>query len=140
MQAEALGHEVPARRALEEVECGRPGGELLHAVGREDLDGLGDARDLALLALHRAVGDAQHRDHERDVGLHRGDHLAHGRVVLADHPQHAVARLGERRERLERLERDRQPPTVPLSGARYDGLGVVSAALSVQLALLSVLP
>ena len=55
VQAEALGHEVPARRALEEVEGGGAGGERLDALGREDLDRLRDARDLALLALRGAV-------------------------------------------------------------------------------------
>jgi hypothetical protein len=77
VQPEALGHEVPARSALEEVEGGGAGGERLDALRREDLDGLRDARDLALLALSAPVPDPEDRDHERDVRLHRLDHLAH---------------------------------------------------------------
>ena len=46
-------------------------------AGREDLDRLRDARDLALLGRAAPVGDPQHGDHERDVGLDGRDHLAH---------------------------------------------------------------
>ena len=120
VEPEALRHQVPAGRALEEVEgCGARG-ERLDALGGEHLDGLGDGRDLALLALRRAVGDPQHGDHERDVRLHRLDDLAHRGAVLADHAQDAVARLGQRRECLERLERGGEPTpvafVVPSSG------------------------
>ena len=105
-------------RALEEVEGGGAGGERLDALGREDLDGLGDAGDLALLALRGAVGDAQHGDHERDVRLDRLHHLADRRAVLADDPQNAVARLGESRECLERLEGRGEPAPVTFVVAR----------------------
>ena len=118
VEAEALRHQVPAGRALEEVEGGGARGERLDALGREDLDRLGDAGDLALLALRRAVGDPQHGDHERDVRLDRLDDLAHRGAVLADDPQDAVARLGQSRESLERLERGREPAPVAFVMAR----------------------
>ena len=50
------------------------------------------------------VGEAQHGDHQRDVGLDRADDVAGRRALLGDQREHAVARLGERREDLERLE------------------------------------
>ena len=114
VKAEALRHHVPAGRALEEVEGGGARGERLHALRGEDLDRLGDARDLALLALRGAVGDPEHGDHQRDVGLDGLHHLADRGAVLAHHPQHAVARLGERRKRLEGLERRRETAAVAL--------------------------
>ena len=112
VEAEALRHQVPAGRPLEEVEGGGARGERLDALRREDLDGLRDGRDLALLALRRAVRDPQHGDHERDVGLDRLDHLADRRAVLAHDPQDAVARLGQSRESLERLEGGGEPAPV----------------------------
>jgi hypothetical protein len=114
VQAEALRHQVPAGGALEEVEGGRAGGERLDALGREHVDGRRDGGDLAALSLRRAVGNAQHRDHERDVGLDRLDDLADGGLLLPDHAQHAIARLRERGEGLERLEGRGQPASVPL--------------------------
>ena len=112
VEAEALRHQVPAGRALEEVEGGGAGGERLDALGREDLDRLGNAGDLALLALRRAVGDPEHGDHERDVGLDRLHDLADRGAILANDPQNAVARLGQSRERLERLEGSGEPAAV----------------------------
>jgi hypothetical protein len=76
VEPEALRHQVPAGRALEEIEGGCAGRERLDALGREHLDGLGNACDLALLALRRAVGDPEHGDHERDVRLDRLNDLA----------------------------------------------------------------
>jgi hypothetical protein len=90
VKAEALRHQVPAGRALEEVEGGGAGGERLHALGREDLDRLGDAGDLALLALRASVGDPEHGDHERDVGFDRLNDLTDRRAILADHTKNAV--------------------------------------------------
>ena len=112
VKPEALGHQVPAGRALEEVEGCGAGGERLDALRGEDLDRLGDAGDLALLALRRAVRDPQHGDHERDVGLHRLDHLTDRGAVLPDHAQDAVARLRQSRKCLERLERSGEPASV----------------------------
>ena len=60
------------------------------------------------------VGEAQHGDDERDVGLDGGDDLARVDALLADEAQDAVARLGERREVLERLEGGRQAAAVAL--------------------------
>ena len=77
---------------------------------------------LPFLRCAVAVGDPQHGDHERDVGLDGGDDLADGGALLAHDAQHAVARLGERREGLERLEGGGEPATVALAGAA-DRLG-----------------
>ena len=63
------------------------------------------------------VAEAQDGDHERDVGLDRGDDVAGRGALLGDEREHAVARLGERREALERLEGRRQALAVAL-GAR----------------------
>ena len=65
------------------------------------------------LAAVLLVGHAQHRDDERDVALDRGDHVAHVHPLLADQAQDAVARLGERGEVLEGLERRRETTSVP---------------------------
>jgi hypothetical protein len=104
VEPEALRHQVPAGGAFEEVEGGGAGGERLHALRREDLDRLGDAGELALLALGRAVGDSQHGDHERNVRLDGLNDLPDRGAVLANHAQDAVARLRQRRKSLERLE------------------------------------
>ena len=47
VQAEALGGGVPRLAALEELEGLGVGGELLHGLGREHLDGADDGVDLA---------------------------------------------------------------------------------------------
>jgi hypothetical protein len=104
VEPEALRHQVPPGRALEEVEGGRARGQGLHALRREDLDRLGDARDLALLALRVAVPDAQDGDNQRHVGLDRRYDLADRGAVLPHDAQDAVARLGEGREGLESVE------------------------------------
>jgi hypothetical protein len=127
VEPEALRHQVPAGGALEEVECGGARGERLDALGREDLDRLRDLGDLALLALGSAVGDPEHGDHERDIGLHRLDHLADRGAILADHPQDPVARLREGRECLECLEGCGEPPAVPFVVA--SGSGILPCAL-----------
>ena len=57
---------------------------------------------------------AQDRDGQRHVGLDRGDHVGRGRLAVLEQAQHAVARLGQHRERLERLERSGQPASVAL--------------------------
>ena len=76
VQAEALGRGVPHGRALEEVEGAGAGGERLDRFGREQLDGLDDRLDAPAGAALDLVGQAQHRDHQRDVGLDGGDDLA----------------------------------------------------------------
>src|SRR4051812_50140430 len=114
MKTEALGRTVPAGGALEEVERGRTRRERLDAVGGKDLHGLGHARDLALLARAGAIGHTEHGDDQRHVGLDRSHHLAGGSALLADDAQNAVARLGERRIGLERLEGSGEPTAVAL--------------------------
>ena len=72
---------------------------------------------LAILPFLRrgaAVGDPQHGDHQGDVGLDGGDHLADRGALLAHHAQHPVAGLGERGECLECLKRGGQPASVAL--------------------------
>ena len=66
------------------------------------------------------VGEPQHRDHERDVGLDRLDDVARRRPLLGDEREHAVARLGQRREQLERLEGRGQALAVTLVARRPD--------------------
>ena len=67
-----------------------------------------------------AVGEPQHGDHERDVGLDGLDHVARRGALLGDQGEHAVARLGERREELERLEGGGQALAVTLVAGRTD--------------------
>ena len=101
--------------ALEEVEGAGAGGERLDGLGREELDGLDDGLDLAAGLALDLVGQAQDGDHQRDVGLDGGDDLAGARRAPGvDEAQEAVAGLGERRERLERLEGGGQAAAVAL--------------------------
>ena len=116
VQAEALGSDVPARRALEEVEGAGPTGQLLDARPCEQLDGLGDARHLAPPLGRVPVRHPQGGRDEGDVRLHRGDDVAGGGAVLAHQAHDPVARLGERRERLERLEGGGQAAAMALVG------------------------
>ena len=85
VQAEALGRRLPDARALEEVECAHARGERLHGLRREQLDGRDDRVDAPAPALH-LVGQAQHGDDQRDVGLDGGDDVGGGDVVLGDRP------------------------------------------------------
>ena len=114
VQAEALRSGVPDGRALEEVIGARAGGERLDGLGREELDGLDDALDATARAALDLVGEAERGDDERDVGLDGADDLADGDALLADEAEQTIARLGESREGLERLERRRQPAAVAL--------------------------
>ena len=75
VDAEALGLQLPAAVGLEEVEAGRGAGDRQHAGGLEHLDRLGDAADAAGDDA-AAVGEAQDRDRQGDVGLDRFDQLA----------------------------------------------------------------
>ena len=114
VQAEALGRGVPHGRALEEVEGAGAGGQGLDRLGREQLDRLDDRLDAAAGLALDLVGEAQDGDHERDVGLDGRDDLAGRDALLLDDPQQAVARLGQGRECLQRLERRGQTPAVAL--------------------------
>jgi hypothetical protein len=125
VQAEALRGGIPARDPLEEVKRVGAGGERLDAGRRDGLDCLRHGGDLGLLRGGGAIRDPQHGDDERDVRLDRGDHVAGGAVLLADEPQDAVARLGERGERLERLEGGRQAAAVSLIAGADGGTGTL---------------
>ena len=82
-------------------------------AGRQHLDRLRDAAHPAA-AVGALVGEPHHGDHERHVGLDRRHHLGDRGLVLAHDAQDALARLGQRRKCLQRLERGRQPPSVAL--------------------------
>ena len=122
VQTEALRRGVPARDALEKVEDGGAGGERLDPARGQHLDGLGDRGYTRALGRGRAVRDPQDRDHERDVGLDRRDDVADGGVLLAHQSQDAIARLRERREGLERLERGSQTAAMALARGLYGGV------------------
>ncbi len=62
-----------------------------------------------------AVGESQQRDQQRDVGLHGSDDIADRRLLLADEREQPVARLDERREGLDRVERFSQATAVALA-------------------------
>jgi hypothetical protein len=105
VQAEALGSGVPGLAALEELEGLGVGREALDGLRREHLDGADDRLDLAAARGVQAVGEAHDGDDEGDVGLDGTHHVTRGGAILGDERQEAVARLGERREDLEGLER-----------------------------------
>ena len=114
MQTEALGRGVPHGRALEEVEGAGPCGEPLDGLGREQLDGLDDRLDATAGAALDLVGEAQDRDDEGDVGLDGGDDVAGRDPVGRDETQQTVARLGQGREVLQRLEGSGQTTAMAL--------------------------
>ena len=120
VEAEALRGGVPRLAALEELEGLGGGDQALDGLGREDLDGGDDALDLAAAGALGVVGEPQHGDHQRDVGLDRLDDVAGGGALLGDEREHAVARLGERGEELERLEGGGQALAVTLVARRPD--------------------
>ncbi len=115
VQAEALGRSLPGAGAIEEVEGASAAGEGLDGLGREDLDRGDDRVDPAGAALLLdAVGQAQHGDGQRDVGLDGVDEVAGRRRLVGEQAQDPVARLGQGREGLERLEGGGQTPAVAL--------------------------
>ena len=83
-------------------------------AGRQHLDRLRDARDLALLAASAAGSRSAGRRSPARRRTRRLRPSRPPRAVLAHQAQDAVARLGERRESLERLERGGQPAAVAL--------------------------
>ena len=101
-------------RALEEVEGLGGADQRLDAGGREDLDRLRDAAHPPA-AVGALVGEPHDGDHERHVGLDRGrpSRSTEGWSWLTS-AQDSLARLGQRRECLERLEGRRQPAPVAL--------------------------
>ena len=120
VQAEALRRRVPGLAALEELERLGVGGEALDGLGREDLDGADDRLDLAAARRVEPVGEPQDGDDQRDVGLDGAHDLAGRGPLLGDEGEQAVARLGERREDLERLEGGGQALAVALVAGAAD--------------------
>ena len=120
VEAEALGRGVPRLAALEELERLGAGDEPCTASGRAPRRPSTMLSTWPRLRALGAVGQPQHGDHERDVGLDRLDHVAGRRALLGDEREHAVARLGQRREQLERLEGRRQALAVALVARRAD--------------------
>ena len=128
VQAEALGSGVPRLAALEELEGLGVGGEPLDGLGREHLDGADDRLDLAAARGVEAVGEPHDGDDERDVGLDGAHDVARGGLLLGDEREQAVARLGQRREDLERLEGGGETLAVTLvTGPTDDGVRRVAA-------------
>ena len=123
VQAEALGRGVPdrasARRSRRSRRArrapGRPRARGPRRPGRRTRPG----RGLGALDL---VGQAQDGDDQRDVGLDGGDDVAGATALLGDQREQAVARLGERREGLERLEGGGQAAAVALVVAALTAL------------------
>jgi hypothetical protein len=76
--------------AREEVERTHPVGDRLHRLRAEDLDRRHGGVH-ARTAVLRAVGQAQDRDQQRDIGLDRGDHVSGRDVLLGDDRQQTVA-------------------------------------------------
>ncbi len=108
VQPEALGRGIPGLAALEELEGSRARHECLHRLGCEHLHGGDDALDLTAPRGLGLVGQPQHGDHERDIGLDRLHEVARRRALLSDEREYAGARFGQRGKQLERLERRRQ--------------------------------
>ena len=113
MQPEALRGRIPHARALEEFERTYPSSQRLHDLWAEQLHGAHNGVDTYARVL-RLVGDTQHGDDQRDVRLHRSHDVGGGHVILGDHRQQAVARLGERRKGLQCFEGHRQAPAMSL--------------------------
>ena len=134
VQAEALRGGVPGLAALEELECLGVGRQALDGLGRQDLDRVDDRLDLTALGRVETVGEPEDGDHERDVGLDGAHHVAGRRALLGHQREQAVARLGERREHLQRLEGGRQALAVALvAGPADDGVGLARASLGRRL-------
>jgi hypothetical protein len=128
VQAEALGSGVPGLAALEELERLGVRGEPLDGLGREHLDGADDRLDLPAARGVEPVGQPHHGDDERHVGLDGPHDIAGGGALLGDQRQQAVARLGQRREDLQRLEGRGEPLAVALvAGPADDGVRRVAA-------------
>ena len=130
MQAEALGRGVPRLAALEELEGLGVGREPLHGLGREHLDGGDDGLDLAALAREsRPLARRRTAITSATSDSIARDDVARRRALLGDQRQQAVARLGERREELERLEGGGQALAVALvARAADDGVAASPAA------------
>ena len=103
VDAEALRLQLPAAVGLEEVEARRGAGDRQHAGGLQHVDRLGDAADAAGDQA-AAVGEAQDRDRQGDVGLDRFDQLADAGGLGGRGGDHPLARLDQDREALDRLE------------------------------------
>ena len=114
-------------RALEEVEGARAGGSACTASGeRSSTAATTDSTRRGSCPRPGWPGAA--RDDQRDVGLDGGDDVAGADALGLDEAQQAVARLGERRERLERLEGRGQATAVALVVAWRGAPAVARAA------------
>ena len=103
VDAEALRLQLPAAVGLEEVEARRGAGDRQHAGGLQHVDRVGDAGDAAR-GHAAAIGEAQHRDRQGDVGLDRFDQIADARRLGGRRGDHPLAGLDQDREALDRLE------------------------------------
>ena len=115
VQAEALGRGVPAGARSKKSKVRGAGGERLDGLGREHLDGLDDRLDLAAGACPRpGWRGAGRRSRARRRTRRRRRPRRSRCAPRATSAQQAVARLGQRREGLERLERGGQATAVAL--------------------------
>jgi hypothetical protein len=114
VQAEALRDSLPHGGPLEEVERTRAARDREHGPRGQHFDTLHSTLDLAAGASVDLVGEPHHRDRERDVSLDSADDVGSRGIAGFEQPEHKVARLDENGERLECLERRRQPPTMAL--------------------------
>ncbi len=112
VEAEALGDPLPDGGALEEIKRPRPAGNCVYGARREQLDPADRALNASAVGSVDVVGEAEHGDRKRDIGLDRRDYLGSRRLSRLEQTQHAGAGLRQHRERLECLERCRQPPPV----------------------------
>ena len=115
VQAEALWNALPDGGALEEVERAGAARDRVDGARREHLDRLDRALDATAAASVDLIGEPQRR---RPPARRRASTAATTSAVggspCLEQPHHAVARLDEHRERLERLERGGQTAAVTL--------------------------
>src|SRR5581483_1733041 len=132
VQAKAVRDLLPDRGALEEVERLGAIGNRVHRPGRENLDGIGDALDLAAAASRQMICQPQYRDRQRHVRFDGGDDLARRGLTAGEQGQQPLARLGEDGKALERLKGSGETPAMALvvaklaRGARIHLGGAVS--------------
>ena len=105
VQPEALGRGVPARwSARRSRTCARWLASACDRLRAEQLYGADDGVDALARVRTPSIGEAQHRDDQRDVGLDGGDDVGGRDVVLGDDRSRRLRDSDERREGLERLE------------------------------------
>ncbi len=122
VKTEALRGHLPARDSLEEPVDADPARERLDSLGRERAHSFGHRR-YAIAPPLIGVRQAHHGDDKRDVRLDRGDELLLTRIRVEQHAQHAVARLGQSRHRVQALNRSRKPVAVVAHENRFARVG-----------------